>query len=364
MKTRKQLYSDMRAALSVEARAVLLVLGVFIAALGLSASAAAHNGGRAATTGSVTFTDPAGDAGTSSPDITSVTINGDPGTGTITVAVTATAYLPASPDGLERDINVFLDTDKNGSTGSISGSEYVLDAWNDSTGAWWDMGRWDGSAWKSVPQSATMSFTRSGDVLTWTLNAADLGGATGFALYASAGTYDAGNNAVDRDFAPDSGKWTYDLSAGAPSPSTTTTTTTTTTSAPTRDLTMFLTPEIGKPATVPVRAVAGKRLTFSFHVNRSDDHKPLMSGKMIGASSVAGKVVPHTQSFSRGVARLSLVVPKSAKGKQLKVKLTITAPSYKGTDGTYVDVATGQTGTIHTSYSGQSATRNVSLVIR
>jgi hypothetical protein len=363
MKTRKQLYTGMRAALSAEARAVLLVLGVCIAALGLSASAAAHNGGRAATTGSVTFTDPAGDAGTSSPDITSVTINGDPATGTITVAVTATGYLPTSPDGLERDIDVYLDIDKNGTTGSPCGCEYALAAWNDSTGVWWDMGRWDGSAWKSVPQSATMSFTRSGDVLTWTLNAADLGGATGFALDVSAGTFDAGDNAVGRDFAPDSGKWTYDLSGGVPGPSTTTTTTTTT-SAPTRTLTTFLRPEIGKPATVPVRAVAGKRLTFSFHVNRSDDHKPLMSGKMIGASSVAGQVVPHTQSFSRGVARLSLVVPKSAEGKQLKVKITITAPSYKGTDGTWVDVATGQTGTIHTSYSGQSATRIVSVVIR
>jgi hypothetical protein len=360
MKTRKQLSSGMRAALSAEARAVLLVLGVCIAAaLGLVASAAAHNGGRAATAGSVTFSDPAGDAGTSSPDITSVTINGDPAIGTITVAVTATGYLPASPDGLERDINVFLDTDKNGSTGSPCGCEYALAAWNDSTGVWWDMGRWDGSAWKSVPQSATMSFTRSGDVFTWTLNAADLGGATGFAFFGAASAYDAGGNAVGRDFAPEDASWTYDLSAGAPTPATTTTT-----SVPTRTLTMFLTPEIGKPATVPVRAVAGKRLTFSFHVNRSDDHKPLMSGKMIGASSVAGKVVPHTQSFSRGVARLSLVVPKSAKGKQLKVKLTIMAPSYKGADGTYVDIATGQTGTIHTSYSGQSATRIVSLVIR
>ena len=83
---------------------------------------------------------------------------------------------------MERDIDVFLDTDKNASTGSRSGSEYVLDAWNDSTGRYWDMGRWDGSTWQSVPQSATMSFTRTGDTLTWTLNAADLGGATGFSF--------------------------------------------------------------------------------------------------------------------------------------------------------------------------------------
>jgi hypothetical protein len=46
------------------------------------------------------------------------------------------------------------------------------------------------------------------------------------------------------------------------------------------------------------------------------------------------------------------------------VKVTIKAPSYKGEDGAYVDIATGQTGTIHTWYSGQSATRIVSLPIR
>jgi hypothetical protein len=64
------------------------------------------------------------------------------------------------------------------------------------------------------------------------------------------------------------------------------------------------------------------------------------------------------------VARLSLLVPRTAKGKGLTVKLTIKAPSYKGTDGTYVDLATGQTGTTHTRYEGRSATRTVSLAIR
>jgi hypothetical protein len=326
---------------------------------GLVTSVAAHPGGATATTGAATFTDPAGDSG-AAPDITSVTINGDPATRTITVTVTATRYLPATADGMERDIDVFLDTDKNASTGSRSGSEYVLDAWNDSTGRYWDMDRWDGSTWQSMPQSATMSFTRAGDALTWTLNAADLGGATGFSFYVPAGTYDSADNAVGQDFAPDDGKWTYDLSAGAPS----TTTTTTTTSAPTRNLSVVLTPVIGKPATVPARPAAGKRLTLSFPVTRSDDGKTLASGKVTSAVSVAGKPVPHTQSFTRGVARLSLLVPTTAQGKRLTVKLTIKAPSYQGKDGAYIDVATGQTGTIHTRYDGRSATRTVTILVR
>jgi hypothetical protein len=338
---------------------VCIVVGLALSA-GLVTSVAAHPGGLAATTGSATFSDPAGDSG-AAPDITSVTINGDPATGTITVTVTATGYLPASPDGMGREIDVFLDTDNNASTGSSSGSEYALGALNDSTGRYWDVARWDGSAWQSMPQSATMSFTRAGDALAWTLNATDLGGATGFSFYVASSTYAAADNAVAHDFAPENGRWTYDLSAGAPS---TTTTTSTTTSAPARSLTMFLTPVIGKPAAVPARPAAGKRLTLSFRVTRSDDDKPLASGKVTSAVSVAGKLVPHTQSFTRGVARLSLLVPSTAKGKRLTVKLTIKAPSYQGQDGAYVDVATGQTGTIHTRYEGLSATRIVSLPIR
>ena len=85
---------------------------------------------------------------------------------------------------------------------------------------------------------------------------------------------------------------------------------------------------------------------------------------MTSSVSVAGKPIPHAQSFARGVARMSLLVPTAAKGKSLTVKLTIDAPSYQGQDGTYVDLATGRTGTVHTRYEGRSATRTVSLLFR
>ena len=39
----------------------------------------------------------------------------------------------------------------------------------------------------------------------------------------------------------------------------------------------------------------------------------------------AGKLVTHADSFKAGKAQLSFVVPKTAKGKLLKVKITITA---------------------------------------
>lgn len=139
-----------------------VVVGLALSA-GLVTSVAAHPGGVAAATGSATFSDSAGDSG-AAPDLTSVTINGDPATRTLTLTVTAAGYLPATPDAMERDIDVFLDTDRNDATGAPCGCDYALGAFNDSTGRYWDLGRWDGSAWKSVPQSATMGVAR----LTWT----------------------------------------------------------------------------------------------------------------------------------------------------------------------------------------------------
>src|SRR6187551_948898 len=83
---------------------------------GFVGSVAAHPAGRSTAAGSASFTDPAGDAEAGAPDLTTVTINGDPGNGSITVTVTAPGYTPAASDALERDVDVWLDTDKNSST--------------------------------------------------------------------------------------------------------------------------------------------------------------------------------------------------------------------------------------------------------
>ena len=64
-------------------------------------------------------------------------------------------------------------------------------------------------------------------------------------------------------------------------------------------------------------------MVVTFPVTRSDTGKPLATGKMICEPSVAGKVIPHSESFKAGKARLSFVVPRMAKGKQLTVKVTI-----------------------------------------
>jgi hypothetical protein len=79
------------------------------------------------------------------------------------------------------------------------------------------------------------------------------------------------------------------------------------------------------PAVVWPSPTAGKRATTSFLVIRSDNNNPLSEGTMIAIPSVAGKVITHGQQFKNGVARVSFVVPKTAKGKLLTVKVTITS---------------------------------------
>ena len=114
-------------------------------------------------------------------------------------------------------------------------------------------------------------------------------------------------------------------SAADPTPADNTMTLTATTPAPTPRYTppvVVVKPVIG-PATITPAAAAGRHVTVSFKVTRSDNHKPLAKGTMICDPSIQAKVVPHAEQFTNGVARLAFTIPKNAKGKLLKVHLTI-----------------------------------------
>jgi len=284
--------------------------------------------------GTTTYTDPAGDA-QGGPDVTTGTISTDPPTGTITITLNVPGYLPPTSDGLERDVLVWLDTDRNRATGDPQdGTEYALSAWNDSTGPSWDAGRWNGSKWVSVPKSSTMSFTRNGDELSWTVGSSDLGGATGFRFYVVAGVWsNAADDWATEDDAPDTGWWDYPSTGTAPTPAAP--------AAPTTTVSLM----IAAPTTTPRQAVAGRQITVSFRVVFQKEETgnaidittgetkpitlitwaPVLSGKMVCDPSVGGKVIVHSESFKGGQARLSFVIPKSAKGKLITVRVKITA---------------------------------------
>jgi hypothetical protein len=282
------------------------VFSLFVVLLALlAASASAHRAAAAPTT----FTDPTGDS-SGAPDLTTVAVGDEYASGTITVAVTAAGYAVPLSEGAAV-VLVSLDTDKNPATPAGQyGVEYQLFAFNEPDGTGWFITHWNGSEFALVSQTPTMNFVRNGDVLTWTLNKADLGGTTGFNFGVLSAKLDANSAVVGGDRAPDDGVWSYDLSTAPPPPPPTTTA-------------AAVKPMIGKPATVPARATAGKKLTVSFRVTRSDNGKPLTTGKMICDPSVQGKVIKHAESFKGGTARLSFTIPKSAKGKLLKVKVTI-----------------------------------------
>jgi hypothetical protein len=314
-----------------------LVLAILVAAAlgGASATARGMSATSAATAGTMTYTDPAGDT-QGGPDVVAVTIVGDPATSMLTFNVTAPGFMPKTPDSFDRNVIFWIDTDRNRATGDPQdGTEYGLALWNDSTGVYWYLERWNGSDWVDAPPSPAASAGHSGDLLRATLSTNDIGGATSFRFYIHACIWDpAAQQHVAVDEAPDNGWWDYSLTGTTPTP-------TPTPPAATTKVSLL----INAPKTAPAQAVAGKRFTVTFPV-QFQVKKPVTSvdlatgetktgtmiswtdvssGHMVCDPSVAGKVIAHAESFKGSQARLSFVIPKTAKGKLLKVKVKITA---------------------------------------
>lgn len=274
-------------------RAAAGAIAALALALGMSGAGAA-----ARAEGPASFVDAAGDS-QGAPDITAVTVRDD-ASGVITFAVTVAGLLPVS------DVEIYIDTDKNLATGSPSGAEYLLVVWVDTDDWGWDVAHWAGTDWMESPQTSSMGLSRSGDVSTWTVSKTDLGGATGFAFRVASFAADSSGNVTASDLAPDAGRWSYDLTPAGP------------TVAVAR-------PVIGKPRVAPAHPAAGKQFSVTFPVTRSDTGAPLASGTMVCDPSIAGRVIPHTERLENGNAKLVFVIPKTAKGKLLKVTVTIKA---------------------------------------
>jgi hypothetical protein len=284
---------------------------------------------------SQTFTDPAGDSG-NAPDITTVTVSNDDA-GTITFAVTLANRASLSSEDM---VLILLDADQNASTGS-GGFDYAIGA----TAMGSVLLGWNGSD-LAAASAPTLTASASSGVLTVRINRSDLHGTSGF-VFGLGATGDGGDTVSEI-----AGPWTYQLVLG-----TTTTTPTPTTTTPTPTTTTPATPAsttkvrllIDSPKTIPVRAGAGKRFTVTFPARFEKEEpvtvvdastgqtrgdtliswSPVPSGKMVCDPSVAGKVIAHSESFKNSQARLSFVIPKTAKGKLLKVSVKITATEKK-----------------------------------
>jgi hypothetical protein len=271
-------------------RISLLVFGVALVSLSLLTSAFAG----------MSFTDPAGDAA-DAPDVTAVTVSNDIG-GNIMFHVAVANFTP------ESRIVLYLDTDKNASTGE-DGADFLLglDHSTDPASEGWVLLQWNGTEWADAAQHSTVAAASDSTFADFRINKSDLGGTSGFAFQVWTRRYVAGA-VTARDFAPDGSlsTWTYDLVAPKPAPTPT-----------------VVKPVFGAAKIVPAKPVAGKKLVFTVAVKRSDTGAPLTAGTMSCDPSVAGKVIKHAESFSGGKAKLAFVVPKTAKGKLLKVKVRI-----------------------------------------
>jgi hypothetical protein len=300
--------------------------------------------------GPTTFPDPTGDS-SGALDVASVAVSGNAQTGLMSISVSVPGYQPPVSDGQVRTVAVWLDTDRNASTGdSQDGTEYGLYYADDPADPahWWNVVQWNGSDWVTVPITPSLGFQRSSGTLTWTFSKSDLGGATAFNFYASSNLYDSAENRVANDLAPD-GSLAYAYDVAGPMATTT----------------LFTKPVIGAPVAVPSRAVAGKRITISFPVSWTDKNKPLRlaSATMACDPSVAGKIIQHAESFNGTTAKLSFTIPKTAKGKRLVVRVTIKGGSLKGEDNLLVDATKGLIGVSSTLYTGSSTTKMASFLV-
>lgn len=312
-----------------------LIIGLLAGALTCGAVATAQalpaSLGHVAAT---SFVDPKGDA-QDGPDVTAVAVAGAPVGWIVEVTVTVVGWQAPADRGLdlENETWVWLDTDREAATGDpADGTEYALAAWNDSTGSWWTVERWTGTAWEPAKRSPAMSFVRRGDDLSWTVSTSDLGGTGAFALYVETGTWKwAAAEWATEDRAPDAGRWECSLTgtAGVAAGSNGS------------GVTLVISP----PKTTPERALAGRRFTVSFRANfetatpvvwvdvLSGDTTsfvtrtwtPVSTGKMVCDPSVAGTVIRHAESFARGRPQLSLVVPRGARSQLLRIVMRISA---------------------------------------
>ncbi len=252
-----------------------------------------------------TWSDPAGDA-QGGPDITDVTVTNDPG-GTITMSVSVPLWPPLSARGLA----IWMDTDLNGR--ETDPADRVI-------GVWALLLPFQRSVWVA-PGAQYASLLRSQDSKVDVPSLKTTGSATAFevsfaraevGIDTSFGFWIGSVNHVFKDpgqwsdRAPDSGYQTYRLTLPPPPPPP-----------------PVAKPVIGAPVAAPASPGAGRKFNVAFAVTTSTDGTPLTSGTMVIDPSVSGKMLAHSESFKGGRAKASIAVPRTAKGKQLKVKVTI-----------------------------------------
>jgi hypothetical protein len=242
----------------------------------------------------VRFADRQGDATAGGMDITNVTAaNDDAGKLTFLIEIPTHQTLPS-----EKFIGVYFDTDRNPSTGSSGGSEFL--AWADGTAGTIDFSRWDTStgSWAAIPGIAISGSYNAG-VQRVDLNRSALGPVSIFDFT----VYTWGTGSSPEDVAPDSGKWTYEIKIAQPS---------------SRLVITGLTK-------TPDRPVAGQPFTVAAAVSRVGQ-PGMFVGKVQCRARVGARVLAGSGQVTPGAASCRWRIPADLGGKAIVGTITVTEP--------------------------------------
>jgi hypothetical protein len=259
-------------------RKVLLFVSTVAFALSLAQVAGADS----------SYTDPAGDSGTA-PDITTVTAAND-AAGALTFTV-RTNQPALAADAI---IDLAFDTDQNPQTGG-SGVEFVFLI----SSSGWEFLRWDGSAFVAAA-AASANGSYANGVATFKVSKADLGGVEKFTFWSDSFQLDANRNLIGEDTAPN-GTDAYVYTQSKP-----------------------LTLRASTATATPARPAAGKAFTVGTRVTRGDNGAALASGTVTCTVRVGTAPLRATGRVSNGVAVCAMKIPKTAKGKLIRVTVKVT----------------------------------------
>lgn len=272
-----------------------------MAAILVAVPAGALGGSARISTNSQSYADSTGED-PSAPDITSIaTSNTDAGLITFHVAISNRPTLTS-----DMAVLIWLDTDANPSTGDPKslGSEYVIELDPGAVGLF----KWDGTTYSNAGAATTLTYSYDATGATINIGAQDLGGTKAFNFGADAisgiGTDASGNadftNAHD-DLAPDAGHGFYNY---------------TVITKLTLKQTAF--------AYTPKPAKSGGRETATLAATESDTSGPVAGATVTCVATIKNVRIRATHSLANGVASCFWKVPKTAKGKTMVGKITIT----------------------------------------
>jgi hypothetical protein len=259
-------------------------------ALGSSSRAAAN---------SQTYQDSTGEDA-QAPDITTVVVSNDDA-GNLTLKINISNRPALTSDML---MLLFLDTDQNPATGDPQslGAEYAIQLQPGAV----DLFHWNGTDYVAAQQQADLTFSYDATGATIRLSQGDLGGAKGFnfGMLAFSGiVVDAQGNAdfsnAHDDAAPDIGHGFYNYKVIAKI-------------------------KLSQTAFTVTPAKAGKVFQASLAATQSDTGGPVASGTVACSATVGGKALRGTHTLANGIASCVWHLPKTAKGKTLRGKISLT----------------------------------------